>query len=126
MTLPDPIIVGGHPALDFLNTVAAPRGEAIEFIPSGAVLLGWLGRTGLIGGREGRHLRRRFSSQELDAVARQAIALREWFRPIVRSGSAATRRARCGSWTRPRRTAGAGARWRSAATARRLRPIAGD
>jgi len=84
MALPDPIIVGGHPALDFLNTVAAPRGQAIEFIPSGAQLLGWLVRTDLIEAREERHLHRRFSSEELDAVARQAAALREWFRPIVR------------------------------------------
>jgi predicted RNA-binding Zn ribbon-like protein len=88
MESPAPIVVGGHPALDFLNTIASPRGEPVEYMADGAALLRWLVASGLVGEAEVRRLLRRFSAAELDAVARQAVALREWLRPIVQRSAA--------------------------------------
>jgi len=85
---PAPIAVGGHPALDFLNTIASPHGEPIEFLPDGHALLSWLA---LMGGVHVGTIPRRFSETDLDATARQAVALREWLRPIVRRSAAAGR-----------------------------------
>jgi predicted RNA-binding Zn ribbon-like protein len=79
-----PILVGGHPALDFLNTLASPQGEPVEFLPDGPALLHWLAASGLARPVEVEELARPFSRRELDAVARRAVALREWLRPIVR------------------------------------------
>jgi predicted RNA-binding Zn ribbon-like protein len=81
---PAPIVVGGHPALDFLNTLASPRGEPLEFLPNGTALFRWLVLTGGVDAGDVRTLRRRFSDTDLDAAARRAVTLREWFCPIVR------------------------------------------
>lgn len=78
------IVVGGHLALDFLNSVAAPQGEPVEFLPNGAALLDWLVATSALDGDEARILGRRFPPAALDATARKAVVLREWLRPIVR------------------------------------------
>lgn len=80
---PLPIVVGGHLALDLLNTVAAPRGEPVEFLPNGVALLDWLVAAGALDADEVGPLRRRFGASALDAVAREAVVLREWLRPIV-------------------------------------------
>lgn len=84
MTLPAPIVVGGHVALDFLNTIASPQDEPIEYLSNGAAFVRWLVASGVIDGREAGALLRRFSAADLDAAARRAVALREWLRPIVR------------------------------------------
>ena len=89
MASPAPIRVGGHPALDFLNTIASPQGEPIEFLPDGTSLLSWLVLTGSIDATDARTLARRCSGADLDATARQAVALREWLRPIVERSATA-------------------------------------
>lgn len=81
---PAPFFVGEHPALDFLNTVAAPWGEPIEWLGSGRDLLEWLVRAELVPASIARGFRRTAAPQGLDAVARQARELREWFRDFVR------------------------------------------
>ena len=78
---PAPFFVGEHPALDFLNTVAAPWGEPIEWLGSGRDLLEWLVRAELVSAAVAQRTAR---EQELDAVARRARELREWFRDFVR------------------------------------------
>ena len=82
---PVPFFLGEHAAMDFLNTVASPWGEAIEWIGSGRALLDWLQRAGLVPGAVARGFRRTAGRDELDRVARQARALREWFREFVRT-----------------------------------------
>lgn len=83
MSSTPPIVVGGHLALDLLNTVVAPQGQPIEFLPNGAALLDWLVATGVLDGDEARIVRRRFPGPALEATARKAVLLREWLRPIV-------------------------------------------
>src|SRR5262249_40941046 len=83
-----PIVVGGHPALDLLNTLASPRGERVEFLPDGAALLRWLVASGLVDGAEARRLRRRFSAPGLGAVARGAGAARGGATPDGRRAAA--------------------------------------
>lgn len=43
----DAMFVGEHPALDFLNSVAAPKGKLIDWLDTEASLLGWLEQSGL-------------------------------------------------------------------------------
>lgn len=75
--------VGDHAALDFLNTIAAPRGEEIEFIADGRAFLAWLVDAGLLGIDERRALETKFGKTGLDRVANDARKLREWFRQLI-------------------------------------------
>ena len=82
-TRPAPFFLGEHPAMDFLNTVASPWSESIEWIGSGRDLLDWLELAGLIPSAVAKRFGRAAKRDELDRVARQARALREWFREFV-------------------------------------------
>ena len=81
---PAPLFLGDHPALDFLNSIAAPWGATIEWIENGADLVAWLEQAGLVPPAVARQMRKR-SGKELDLVAERARALREWFRAFVRT-----------------------------------------
>jgi predicted RNA-binding Zn ribbon-like protein len=75
--------VGDHVALDFLNTIAAPRGETVEFIPDGAAYLAWLADAALLEAEEARALQKKFGKPDLDRLAGEARDLREWFRQVL-------------------------------------------
>src|SRR5690242_20505493 len=77
------MFVGDAPALDFLNTIATPADEPVEWIASGEDLLAWLGEARLIDPHEAGAARASALPGELDAVAAEARALREWFRGFV-------------------------------------------
>ncbi|MGG7564529.1 CGNR zinc finger domain-containing protein [Rhodovulum sp. DZ06] len=77
---PDPFLVADHPALDFLNSVAAPWGEEIEWIETGADLTAWMVAAGLLSREEAEGLP---AGPALDAVAAAARGLRDWFRGFV-------------------------------------------
>ena len=83
------IFVGDHAALDFLNTIAAPRGETIEFISNGAAYLAWLADAALLGSPEAQELLAKFGKASLDRVAGEARDLREWLRHSLLSSTAA-------------------------------------
>jgi len=70
--------------LDFLNSIATPVDKPIEFIGSGEDFLQWLRGAGLVPAEVLAALRERAVPGEVDAVAAQARALREWFRSFVR------------------------------------------
>ncbi|SMG60084.1 CGNR zinc finger domain-containing protein [Paraburkholderia susongensis] len=72
------------PGLDFLNSVATPVDEAVDWICDGEGLLAWLEQAGMAPPEVLETLRAQFASTEFDAVAAQARALREWFRRFVR------------------------------------------
>lgn len=74
---PDAYFVADHPALDFLNSVASPAGDAIEWLDDGPSYLGWLRRA------FGLKVDVDFPLARLDAVAASARGLREWFRNFV-------------------------------------------
>jgi predicted RNA-binding Zn ribbon-like protein len=70
-------------ALDFLNSTAKPAPETVELIQDGQSYLEWLECAGLLDKPDRANVRKLFSIAELDAVAAQAVALREWLRPVI-------------------------------------------
>jgi predicted RNA-binding Zn ribbon-like protein len=81
MNLPaQPLFIGSHPAVDFLNTAFAPNGMHIETIPDGRALLDWMVGTGLLKEADAARLMRRAGSTVLDSAAQEARKVREWAR----------------------------------------------
>jgi predicted RNA-binding Zn ribbon-like protein len=70
--------------LDFLNSIATPVDTPIDWLDSGDGLLKWLAQAKLVPANALDELRGRALPGELDKVADQARALREWFREFVR------------------------------------------
>ena len=70
--------------LDFLNSVATPVDAPIDWLDSGDGLVAWLAQADLIPPNALRALTATAAPGELDKVAEQARALREWFRAFVR------------------------------------------
>jgi predicted RNA-binding Zn ribbon-like protein len=83
-TRPEPFFISGALGLDFLNSLATPIDTPVEWLSSGNDLLAWLGKADLIPKDAAASLRKSALAGELDAVAAQARALREWFRGFVR------------------------------------------
>ena len=75
--------VGDHAALDFLNTIAAPRGELVESIPDGASYVRWLADAGLLDASAVQGVLDKFSGAALDRTADTARDLRAWFRQVI-------------------------------------------
>jgi predicted RNA-binding Zn ribbon-like protein len=70
--------------LDFLNSVATPVDAPVDWLESGDGLVAWLAQADLIPASALRALAAQAAPGELDKVAEQARALREWFRGFVR------------------------------------------
>jgi predicted RNA-binding Zn ribbon-like protein len=70
--------------IDFLNSIATPVDTPVEWLATGADLIEWLERAKLVSTDILSTVRRGSIPGELDAVAAQARALREWFREFVR------------------------------------------
>jgi predicted RNA-binding Zn ribbon-like protein len=86
----DLIGLGDHPALNFLNSTATPApGTTVELIGDGRSYLRWLEMAGLIDATDAEAAVRAFAPDELDAVAAEAVRLREWLRPVVATWAAA-------------------------------------
>jgi predicted RNA-binding Zn ribbon-like protein len=81
---PPPLLLAGHVALDFLNSIASPHGEPIEWIEDGPNLIDWLLAAGLLQASDARTLLRRARREELDRAALRARHLREWFRALAK------------------------------------------
>jgi predicted RNA-binding Zn ribbon-like protein len=80
---PAPIFVADSLGLDFLNSIATPVDRPVEWLASGDDLLAWLEAAGLTPASVARGFHEGAMPGELDAVAAQARALREWFRGFV-------------------------------------------
>ncbi|HEV2675151.1 MAG TPA: CGNR zinc finger domain-containing protein [Aliidongia sp.] len=78
------IFVGDAPGLDFLNSIATPIDIPVDWIGDGEGLLAWLEQAQLMRADELESIRTRALPGELDMVADQARALREWFGGFVR------------------------------------------
>ncbi len=89
-----PLFLGEHRALDFLNTLAAPAGEVVEWVGTGEDLVGWLVTAQLVPAEVAQPWRGAAGAR-LDVVAGRARELREWFRGFVqrRAGRPLTRSA---------------------------------
>jgi predicted RNA-binding Zn ribbon-like protein len=83
-TRPAPMFIADTRALDFLNSIATPVDAPVEWLTSGEDLLEWLQAAQLVPSEVLTSMRRTALPGELDAVATQARALREWFRGFVR------------------------------------------
>jgi len=84
MQLPPAIFIADSLGLDFLNSIATPVDTPVEWIADGDGLLRWLAQAKLVPADVLDELRARAMPGELDKVADQARALREWFRGFVR------------------------------------------
>jgi predicted RNA-binding Zn ribbon-like protein len=80
---PAPFFIADAIALDFLNSNAKPVDTPVEWLASGDDLLNWLQTAELVPVEFLTSMRRAAVPGELDAVAAQARALREWFRGFV-------------------------------------------
>jgi predicted RNA-binding Zn ribbon-like protein len=81
---PPAIFIADSPGLDFLNSIATPVDTPFDWLDSGDGLLAWLAQAKLVPANALDELKARAMPGELDKVADQARALREWFRGFVR------------------------------------------
>jgi phosphoserine phosphatase len=81
---PPAIFIADSLGLDFLNSIATPVDTPIDWLDHGDGLLKWLAQAKLVPADALDELRARAMPGELDKVADQARALREWFRGFVR------------------------------------------
>jgi predicted RNA-binding Zn ribbon-like protein len=81
---PPAIFIADSLGLDFLNSIATPVDVPVDWLDSGEGLLMWLAQAGLVPADALEELKARAMPGELDDVADQARALREWFRGFVR------------------------------------------
>jgi predicted RNA-binding Zn ribbon-like protein len=90
-----PPLLADSRGLDFLNTLWVPLDVAIEGLADGRRFLDWLLAAGLIDEDAAQEVLQAANPGELDAVAAQARALREWFRGFVSNhrGKPLTKRA---------------------------------
>jgi predicted RNA-binding Zn ribbon-like protein len=71
--------------LDFLNSIATPEDVPIDWISDGPGFLAWMEQSGLAPKDVIASLEKSALPGELDAIAAQARALREWFRGFVKT-----------------------------------------
>lgn len=79
--------IADHPALDFLNTVGAPRSETYEWLGDGQDLLDWMRLSGLVAPEALTTLAARTKMGALDATAQTARDLREALRAYLETGA---------------------------------------
>lgn len=81
--LPPAIFIAGSLGLDFLNSIAVPMDEKVEWLSTGRDLVSWLRQAGLLSQTESEQIESRISKRDLDATAAEARMLREWFRGFL-------------------------------------------
>ncbi|MEE4015542.1 CGNR zinc finger domain-containing protein [Roseibium sp. FZY0029] len=82
-TRPAPFFVAESPALDFLNSVAAPRSERYDWLETGPDLLDWLIAAGLASESELAPFRKVATASALEEARQEIVTFRERFRPFV-------------------------------------------
>jgi predicted RNA-binding Zn ribbon-like protein len=80
---PPAIFIADSLGLDFLNSIATPVDKPMDWLDGGDGLLNWLAQAELVPANALNALKARAMPGELDKVADQARALREWFRGFV-------------------------------------------
>ncbi|SEI20878.1 CGNR zinc finger domain-containing protein [Tardiphaga sp. OK245] len=71
--------------IDFLNSIATPVDDPVDWIGDGHGLVSWLRQAALVPEAQLRDVAERAMPGELDRLAEQARDLREWFRRFVKS-----------------------------------------
>jgi predicted RNA-binding Zn ribbon-like protein len=77
------MFIADSPGLDFLNSIATPVDTPVDWIDDGDGLIDWLDQARFVPSDELGAMKARALPGELDKVADQARALREWFRGFV-------------------------------------------
>ena len=77
------MFIAGDPGLDFLNSIGTPVDKVVEWLEDGEDLMAWLEQADLVPREAAATIRANCFPGELDAVAAQARALREWFRAFI-------------------------------------------
>ncbi|WP_207284515.1 CGNR zinc finger domain-containing protein [Pseudomonas sp. FW300-N2A2] len=77
------LFVADAAALDFLNSIATPVDEPVDWIDDGNGWLEWLKQSGWVEDEILQRLQAQAMPGELETVAAQARSLREWFRGFV-------------------------------------------
>lgn len=77
------LLLGSHPAIDFLNTSFAPDGKPVETIGDGQAFLDWITQVGLLEEPVVARLRRRVGLKACDATAAEARKIRQWAREWI-------------------------------------------
>mgnify|MGYP003578618982 CR=1 FL=1 len=67
-----PPLIGGHVAIDFLNTSFTPEEQAIETIGDARSFLSWLVAVGLIDEPGATRMLKRFGSKAVESAAAEA------------------------------------------------------
>ena len=80
---PPPFFIGDHMALDFLNTIATPKDEQVEWLRNGRDLVDWLEQAKAIGADVAVRFRASKDQRALDDLAGRARGFREWLREFV-------------------------------------------
>lgn len=78
------LFLADAPGLDFLNSVATPVDTPVDWLEDGEGLLSWLQQARMAPDEVISAMRARALPGEIDRLADQARALREWFRAFVR------------------------------------------
>jgi predicted RNA-binding Zn ribbon-like protein len=74
----EPLFLGSHPAMDFLNTTFSPEGKPVELIGDGQSFLEWLVAAALLPQAAASRLKRRSGAEALNTAAEKARAIRAW------------------------------------------------
>ncbi len=82
-TRPPAMFIADAIGLDFLNSIATPTDLVVDWLANGEDLLAWLEQAKLLSIETVAAMRANTFPGELDAVAAQARAVREWFRGFV-------------------------------------------
>jgi predicted RNA-binding Zn ribbon-like protein len=82
---PAPFFISGDLALNFLNSIAEPWDQEIEWLETGGDLVAWLEEAHAVPADVLTRFRKHTGVRALDAVASQARELRERFRTFVRN-----------------------------------------
>src|SRR6516165_7027184 len=80
---PPAVFIADSLGLDFLNSIATPVDTPIDWLDDGDGLLKWLAQAKLVPADALDELKARAMPGEMDRVADQARALRDWFRAFV-------------------------------------------
>ena len=82
-SLPPAMFIAGTLGLDFLNSLARPVDEIVDWMSNGSDFLSWMKQAGLLSAGDIGVVKSRMSPKELDRVAAKARELRDWLREFV-------------------------------------------
>jgi len=82
-SLPPAAFIAGILGLDFLNSLARPVDEVVDWLSNGSDFLSWMKQAGLLSVDEIAVVKSSMSAKELDRVAAKARGLRDWLREFV-------------------------------------------